>query len=149
MFTLPEAWSNDRAFADGGGISQVQGTFDWASAPMIVKAGQTQSSSASADEFLAYLAALPDATVTAPVAVTVGGVEGRAVDVTTNTGVFDGLYEITEDAFNLGPGEQARFIVLEQGGQTVVFVQEALQAANFDAWLAKTQPILDGLTWQP
>ena len=67
----------------------------------------------------------------------------------TNTGEFDGLYEISEDAFNLGPGEKARFIVLEQGGQTVVFVQEALQAANFDAWVAKTQPILDGLTWQP
>ena len=69
--------------------------------------------------------------------------------MTTNTGEFDGLYEITEDAFNLGPGEKARFTVLEQGGQTVVFVQEALQAADFDAWLAKTRPILDGLTWQP
>ena len=149
MFSVPAGWRNDRAYADGGGVSTSTGGFWWASG---VKQGMVGDTSvkiaAGVDGFVSHLKSFKGFAVTDPVPVAVDGVKGVQVDVTTNDVVADGLYLVAEDAFNLAPDEKARFIVLDKGGVTVLIILESFKTAGFDAWLDTTKPILDSIKWK-
>jgi hypothetical protein len=148
-FTVPAGWRNDRAFPDGGGVSTSLGGFWWASGvKQGVVGGANVDIASGVDGFVAHLKAYTGFTVTDPVPVTVNGVAGVQVDVTTNGASADGLYLVAEDQFNLAPDEKARFIVLDKGGVTVLIVIESFKTAGFDAWLGTTKPILDSILWK-
>jgi hypothetical protein len=149
MFVVPAGWRNDRAFADGGGVSNQGGGFLWASGVTKgLSGGATVDIAPGVDGFLAHLKSFKGFTVTEPVPVTVDGVEGRQVDVTTNDVEAPGLYIIADDGFNLAPGEKARFIVLDKDGATVILIIEGFKDTEFDATVATTQTILDSVSWE-
>ena len=75
------------------------------------------------------------------------GTTAVVLDVATQETPAGGLYLVKEDAYNLSPGEKARFILLERDGVLVTFVMEAFHAAGFDAVVEAFQPILESVTW--
>ena len=149
-FTIEGSWQNDRAFADGGGISQDTGGIYWASGVERGRLGDEEVEiGATPEQFIAFLQSLSlaGATISAQSEQSVGDYSGASVDVESGDEPLPGLYLIDADAFNLAPNEKARFIVLDVEGETVVFVVDAFASADFDAWLATAQPVLDSVTW--
>ena len=149
-FTIEEAWQNDRAFADGGGISQPTGGIYWASGVTRGRLGDEEVEiGATPEQFIAFLQSLSlaGATISGQSELSVGDRAGQSVDVETGEEALSGLYLIAEDAFNLAPHEKARFIVFDVDGETVVFVIDAFAAADFDAWVAAAAPVLESVEW--
>lgn len=150
-FTIDEGWQNDRAFADGGGISQETGGIFWASGVGEGTVdGEPVEIGASVDDFVTFLQAFEalGMTVSEPTPVTVDGVRGQQVDVATNEAEAPGLYLIAEDQFNLVPGEKARFLVLDRDGETVLLIIDSYTTEGFDDWVATAQPVIDSITWE-
>jgi hypothetical protein len=151
-FTLEgDDWINDRDWPHGGSVTKgASSAFLWASGVteglvdgQIVEIGPTPA------DFVEHLGRFEGFTVSAATPVTIDGVDGFSVDVTTNESGAPGLFALPEDQFNLAPGEKARFIVLDKDGQTVILMVDAFEEGDFDSFATEVaQPILDGLTWQ-
>jgi hypothetical protein len=150
-FTIDDGWLNDRAFADGGGISHDTGGIYWASgvASGTVNEGDVEIAP-GVDGFIGFLQSLEaiGMTVSEPSDATIDGAAGQQIDVETNEVAAPGLYFVAEDAFNLAAGEKSRFIVVDQGGETVVFVLDAFAASDFDTWVDTAQPVMDSISWE-
>ena len=150
-FTIDEGWTNDRAFADGGGISQQSGGIYWASGVSAGRIGEEDIDiGASVDDFIAYLQGLEaiGMTVSEPEPVTVDGVSGQQVDVQSNEAEAPGLYQIAEDVFHLVPDETARFLVLDKDGETVLLIVDSFSSDGFDDWVETAHPVLDSIRWE-
>jgi hypothetical protein len=149
MFTIAEPWTNERRYADGGGISLGEAAFFWASG---VTTGTVAGNSAEIDPgpegFVAFLQQFKGFTLSEPRPVQVDGVSGIQLDVETNDTDAPQLFEISQDVFNLDAGEKARFILVDKDGTTVIFIIDAFKKAGFDAFLVKAQPVLDSVTWE-
>jgi hypothetical protein len=143
-------WVNDRNWPHGGSVTRANSdAFLWASE---VISGQVDGSEVeigpSVDDFIAHLRRFEGWTLAEPVPVTVDGAAGLQVDLTTNEVGAPGMYYIAEDAFNVAPGEKARFIVVDKDGETVVLIIDSFLEATFDAFVAEVgDPLLAGLTW--
>ena len=151
MFTIEEEWTNDRAYADGGGISLQTGGVYWASGVTDgTVADEPVEIGAGIDGFVLFLQSLTTMgmTVSEPVPVTIDGVEGQQIDLETNDAEARGLYFIEDDAFNLIPQEKARFLVLEKEGETVLLIVDAFVASDFDEWVETAQPVVDSIVWE-
>lgn len=98
--------------------------------------------------FIAFLGQFKGFRLSEPGPAVVDGVTGVQVDVETNGTAAPQIFQITDDVFNLDAGEEARFVLLEKDGTTVIFMLDAFKAAGFDAFLAKAQPVLDSVTWE-
>lgn len=149
-FSLDDGWTNERAWPDGGGISKDGGAFYWASGTARgTVANEEVEIAGGVDGFVAFLRALAATgmTVSEATAVDVGGAAGQQVDVESNDVDAQGLFFLAEDRFNLVAGEKARFIVLDVGGETVVLIVDAFEAADFDEVAATIQPIVDSVAW--
>jgi hypothetical protein len=148
-FTITEPWTNDRRYADGGGVSLGDAAFFWASG---VSAGTVDGNEVAIASgpagFIAFLGQFKGFTLSEPGPAVVDGVTGVQVDVETNGTPAPQIFQITDDVFNLDAGEKARFILLEKDGTTVIFIIDAFKAAGFDAFLTKAQPVLDSVTWE-
>ena len=148
-FTIAEPWTNERRYADGGGISLGEAAFFWASG---VSAGTVDGTGVAIEPgpagFLAFLAKFEGFALSEPGTATVDGVSGIQVDVETKETAAQQIFEIQFDVFNLDAGEKARFILLDKDGTTVIFIIDAFKAADFDAFLSKAQPLLDSVTWE-
>lgn len=148
-FTIAEPWTNERRYADGGGISLGEAAFFWASG---VSAGTVDGTGVAIEPgpagFLAFLAKFEGFTLSEPGTATVDGVSGIQVDVETKETAAPQIFEIQADFFNLDAGEKARFILLDKDGTTVIFIIDAFKEAGFDAFLVKAQPVLDSVTWE-
>ncbi len=148
-FTITEPWTNDRRYADGGGLSFGDAAFLWASG---VSAGTVADSEVAIGPgpagFVAFLGQFEGFTLSEPGPAVVDGVTGIQVDVETNGTAAPHFFQITDDVYNLDAGEKARFILLEKDGTTVIFMLDAFKAAGFDAFLAKGQPVLDSVAWE-
>jgi len=150
-FLLEDEWVNDIAVADAGALSQQMGGIFWTSGVTrgtVGVAGVTIEPTAGG--FVAFLQSLSATgmTVSAPTPTTVDLVEGQQIDVATNDVRASGLYFAASDTFNLGPGEKARFIVLDHAGVTVVLVLEAFAEADFDQWLETVAPVVESISWE-
>ena len=86
-------------------------------------------------------------TVSEPTEATVDGASGQQVDVESNDVQAPGLFFLKDDAFHLVPDEKARFLVVDQAGETVIFIIDAFSAADFDEWMGTAQPVVDSITW--
>ena len=151
MFTIDDGWMNDRAFADGGGISKEIGGIYWASGVSAgTVAGEEVEIGASADDFVAFLQGLEVAgmTVSEPTPASVDGVEGQQIDVDSNDVDAPALYFIEEDQFNLVANEKARFIILDKDGEAVILIVDSFTSADFDEWVDTAQPVLDSIRWE-
>jgi hypothetical protein len=143
-------WVNDRNWPHGGAVTQAASdSFLWAAG---VASGQVDEEvvdiAPAVDDFIAHLGRFEGWTLGDPVPVTIDGASGVQVDVTTNDVEARALYLIAEDAFNLSPGEKARFIAVDREGQTVIFVLESYDAATFEAFVSEVgEPLLAGITW--
>ena len=102
----------------------------------------------TADAVLAYLQSFKDFAITAPVAVTVGGLAGRSIDVSTKGKRAGGFLAIPQDNYNLAPGEKIRFMVLDADGTAVVLMVDVPDEKVFAAEVAAMQPVLDSIVWQ-
>jgi len=150
-FTIGDAWQNDRAFVDGGGISREMGGIIWASGVSHGTVGREEVAiGASPDDFVAFLQSLKATgmTVSEPTSATVDGATGQQLDVESNDVEAPGLYFIAEDTFLLVPDEKVRFIVLDKDGTTVLFILESYKTADFAAWLDTSQPVVDSISWE-
>ncbi len=151
LFTVEDGWQNDRAFADGGGISMDTGGIFWASGVAEGTVGGEQMEiGASVDDFVSFLQGFEaiGMTVSEPEPVTVDGVSGQQVDVQTNEAEAPALYLVAEDQFNLVPGEKARFLVLDKEGETVLLIIDSFTTEGFDDWVATAQPVIDTISWE-
>jgi hypothetical protein len=100
------------------------------------------------DDFVAFLRRPGDWQVGEPAPVTIDGVSGVAVDTITGPKPRPGLLVFPEDAFNTDPNEKIRWIVLQKDGETIVFLLDALKAANFESVSARVQPVIDSVAWE-
>lgn len=147
-FAITDTWMNDRNYADGGGISTELGGLFWTSGVSSGIVDEAEVSFESTIEGLAgHLRSFDGFTVTEGEPTTIGGEPATVLDVLTNDTLARGLILIEEDAFNLGPGEAARFYLLEIDGVLVTFVVEAWMAADFDAVSALLEPVLESVAW--
>lgn len=150
-FTVDEGWQNDRAFADGGGISKPEGGVFWASGVATGTIGEEEVEiGASVDDFVTFLRGFDAVgmTVSEPTPVTVDGVDGQQIDVASNEAEAPALYRIAEDQFNLVPDEKARFLVLDKDGETVLLIIDSFTTEGFDDWVATAQPVVDSISWE-
>ena len=150
-FTIDEEWTNDRRFADGGGISQQSGGIYWASGVSAGRIGEEDIEiGASVEDFVTFLQSLEaiGMTVSDPEPVTVDGVSGQQVDVESNATDAPGLLMLAEDVFHLVPDESARFLVLDKDGETVLLIVDSFASDDFEVWVETTQPVLDSIRWQ-
>jgi len=103
----------------------------------------------TSDALLAYVRSVKGFTVAPEVRVTIGGKTGRSVDVTTNKTSADGLLDIPEDSYNLGPGEKVRLIVFDVSDPSPLMIMVEVPMANdFVAAIAAMQPVLESIVWQ-
>ncbi len=147
-FEVEGDWVNDRAWPDGGGVSFPTGGLYWGSG---MKSGRQNDKDVTFDStiegFAAYLRDFKGWKVTDADPVTIDGVTAVALDVATGDADGSGMYFVAKDQFNLVPGEKARFLLLERDGTLVTFVIDAYKEADFDAVLARIQPVLDSVRW--
>jgi hypothetical protein len=99
--TVGDGWSNDLGYPDAGQVSKEAGAVVWASG---VRADEHVGTPAIADAatLLASLAALPGATVSAPVPTTVGGSPAQAVEVAMGSEGGDGVFICRRQAGRTG-----------------------------------------------
>jgi hypothetical protein len=150
-FTVDEGWQNDRAFADGGGISKPEGGFFWASGIASgTIGGEEIEIGASVDDFVTFLHGFEaiGMTVSESTSVTVDGISGQQIDVEANDAEAPALYRLAEDQFNLVPGEKARFLVLDKDGETVLLIVDSFTTEGFEDWLRTAQPVVDSISWE-
>lgn len=147
-FTVDDGWTNDRAFADGGGISRGPGGFYWASG---ISTGQRngveETFESTIEGFVEYLRGFDGFEVIDAGSAEIDGVTAVVVDVLTHEAMAPGMYFVEEDAYNLAPGEKARFYLMEIDDVFVLIVVEAWVEADFPAVEAQSQPVLDSITW--
>jgi hypothetical protein len=151
-FTIAGPWQNDRAWPDGGEIATADGAVQWASGVTTgFKEGienlGTPIGPKPAD-FIDYVQSFKGFTVTDPVPVTIDGVEGQQIEVSTNDTGVHGFFVITHDAFNVDAGEKIRFYVLDKDGQTVILTMDSFKEAGFDAFADVAQPVIDRVKWE-
>ena len=58
-----------------------------------------------------------------------------------------GFFLLDEDTFFMVPDEKARFVVVDQEGETVIFVIDAFVTDDFETWLETAQAVMDSITW--
>lgn len=146
-FTLDEGWDGYRHFTDAFSIGKIKPTLFLSMASDVKVGFGGIPVEAGIAGFELLLRSVDPLTVGKATPVTVGGKTGIQVDVVA-TGEASGLYRVAEDAYNLAAGQKARFIVLDVGGTTVVFVFESMTEAEFDAVVAEVQPVLDSITFE-
>lgn len=97
--------------------------------------------------FIAWLRSQSDLNVSTATDVTVGGVAGTQVDVTAT--VRRALYTSpgAPGIYELQPGQQVRFIVLEVNGHKFHIAAEA-PAVSFDAFWADVSKIVDSVAFR-
>lgn len=147
-FEVEGDWVNDRAWPDGGGVSFPTGGLYWGSG---MKSGRQNDKEVTFDStiegFAAYLRDFKGWEVSDADPVTIDGATAVAIDVASRDADGSGMYFVDKDQFNLVPGEKARFLLLERDGTLVTFVIDAYKEADFDAVLARIQPVLDSVRW--
>jgi hypothetical protein len=147
-FAIDDGWTNDRNFADGGGLSKGPGGIYWSSGVSMGRVGESQVEFDSTIEgFSGHLASFDGFEITEGAPATIGGQEAVVIDLATGDTAARGLYLLAEDAYNLGPGEKVRLYLMEMDGVLVTFVVEAWMEADFDAVVAQSQPVLDSVVW--
>lgn len=145
-FTIPEPWTNQRAWPHGGEVGPPAGgmVLQWATD---VRANRSQDTITSAEDLVAALGRLPGFTVSEPVPTTVGGAAGIQFDVETAT-ALDAYLAIPEDQLNIEPAEKLRFFAVERDGALVILILDAFQQSAFDGWIAAAQPVIESITWE-
>jgi hypothetical protein len=146
-FALGEGWTGLRHFTDAFSIGKDEPQLFLSMASDVKVGFGGIPVEAGVAGFELFLRSIDPLTVGEATAVTVGGKSGIQADVVA-TGDVSGLYQVAADAYNLSPGQKARFIVLDVDGTTVVFVFESITEAEFDAVAAEVQPVLDSLTFE-
>jgi hypothetical protein len=149
-FTVGAGWTNDRDWPHGGEIYLPIGAVQWASG--VVKGtsgGSTTPIGPTPADFVAFLHKEPGFTVGVPTPVTIGGLGGQSVDLTTNGVAVQGLYFFAEDAANVDAGEKIRYFLLPKGTDMVVMTMDAFKAAQFEEFAAQAQPVIDSIMWAP
>jgi hypothetical protein len=142
LVTVGPGWANDRAWPHGGEIANAGRVYlEWGS-------GFTSVPGSSASDLVGYIQSFKGFKVSPPVPVTIGGVTGVSVDVSTNSTEARAFLTIPEDAYNLGPGEKVRFIVVDADGSPVMIMVEVPKADDFDDEISAIQPVLDSIVWQ-
>lgn len=148
-FEIGGGWSSERVFAHGGAISKGEAAFFWASE---VRGGTVDGARVpigpEPDDFLAHLARYEGFTIGEPSQVTIGGVTGRQVDVTTNETDAPGFLAVPEEPLNFDAGEKLRFFVLDKEGKTVILIVDAWHEAEFEAFVDETTPLIESITWE-
>ena len=148
-FALEGDWINDRAWPDGGGVSTDTGGFFWASD---VKAGIQNGVEVefepTVEAFAAHLHGFDGWDVQDADPAIVDGLEATVIDVASRDVDGRGMYLVANDAFNLAPGEKARFLLLERDGRLVVLVIDAFKEADFEDVLERVRPVVDSIRWQ-
>ena len=149
-FSVDDEWTNDRAYAEAGAVSRENGALSWASGVTVgTVGGEDFLIGPTADEFVAFLQAL-EATaidVSDPTPVTVADVSGQQVDVTTGPVDAGSLFFLDDDEFGLVADEKARFLVLDNEGEHLVFILESYVATDFDEWIETVTPVVESVTW--
>lgn len=102
----------------------------------------------TADDLLTYVRSFKDYTMSSTVPVTIGGMAGRSVDISTNKVLKRGWLLIPEDNHNLVPGEKVRVMVFDLSGSAVMIMVEVPKEKDFEADIAAIQPVLDSFVWR-
>jgi hypothetical protein len=152
LVTIPSGWTNDRAGPHGGQLADAsaRGYLEWGSDFIggVGPSGKETKVGTTGDELLAYIRSFKDFEISPAVPVTIGGLTGKSVDISTKDTLARAFLGIPEDSYNLGPGEKARFMVFTVGGSAVLIMVEVPEEKNFEAEIAAMQPVLDSIVWQ-
>jgi len=144
-FTLDAGWTNSLAGINAGQLSKGKPRatlFGW-STGMITEDGTDIGK--TTDSLLGFFASRPDITVSAPTAVTIGGMPARSIDFTLSKGEI--FMRVGKSGGGFQTGEKVRAIVVDVNGAVVLLAIEALDPKDFDAEIAAVQPILDSIVW--
>ena len=152
LVTIGAGWTNDRDWPHGGGLTSGSGSLlNWGSGFTggTDPSGKSVTLKLTSDALFAYIRSVKGFTVSPEVPLTIGGKTGRSVDVSTNQTSADGLLDIPEDSYNLGPGEKVRLIVFDASDPALLMIMiEVPMATDFDVAIAAMQPVLDSIIWQ-
>ena len=97
------------------------------------------------DALLGYFASRPGIAISAPTAVTIGGMPGRSVDFALSKGEI--FMRVGKSGGGFQPGEKVRAIAVDVNGTVVLLAIEALDPKAFDTEMTAAQPILDSIVW--
>jgi hypothetical protein len=152
LVTIGDGWTNDRNWPHGGELASggSAGVLEWGSGFIggTGPAGKAVAIKPTSDALLAYIRSFGGFTVSPQVPIAIGGRTGRSVDVSTNQTQAEGLLDIPEDSYNLGPGEKVRLMVFDLNGSAVMIMVEVPMANGFDDAMAAMGPVLNSIAWQ-
>lgn len=154
-FTLPAGWSNDLLDQGGGQVVTPDVvtpdiSIFWAVDPHGATAdspGDNVSIGKTTASVVAYLDKLPNTTATPPVDVTIGGLAGRQIDI-TSTQRNNFLLVAGHVGLGMHATTKARFFVIQKGAIVVVVVVSVDAPTAFDAVVTQTQPIIGSIAWE-
>ena len=166
-FTVPEGWANDwdvplgYALIPEGAEASEPGIFVfldvYASNQEVCSRQPAAGVGRTAADLAAWLGTLPDVTLGAPEAVTVGGLTGTRVDVSVVSGgpvCSPGDYQLWVSDYGplwwgLTPGHPQRHYLLDLPGRHNVLIVVPAPEAEFDALVASVEPIIASFAFAP
>jgi len=147
MFTIGDGWRNDIAWPDGGEISRNGTSFGWFSGlrpstpdAVVLKTGT------GVDQLIAHLRTIKGFTVGPVSAVTLGGVAGKQVDVSSNDKEDNWIFVTKISGIGMRPDDRIRMMFFAHEGSVIMIGLES-KPATFDAAVAATQSVLDSIRW--
>lgn len=166
-FTVPAGWTNDWDVplgyalvpADAAEISE-PGIFIFLDVYASNQAACTRTQAAgvgrASADLVAWLGSLPDLSLSAPQAVTVGGLSGTRVDVAVASAspVCSGDYQLWISDYGplwwgLTPGHPQRHYLLDLPGRHNVLIVVPAPEGEFDAIVASVEPIIASFAFAP
>jgi hypothetical protein len=143
VVTVPSGWSYDQIstgkYANGLSTKPNPGGHFIAWALCEPKASVTDT--------VARISALPNLSVASVTETTLGGVSAKRIDVTASANViFCASQTAPPVETYFDPGDRGQIYVVAPEGVTVL-VAVLSPAADFTAFAAEAQPVLDSITW--
>jgi hypothetical protein len=151
-FSVGTGWENGRYYDDAFTLTRPlrggqRGSLSIGNVVEVFEDEERRTLPPEPGAFLLFLGALEGIRAERPVPVEIGGVEGTQVDVEVTGPEPLRLFAVWKDVFQLEPGSRNRLVVLDEDDTAVVLVIAA-PAAQFDAFAAEVQPILDSLEFE-
>ena len=98
------------------------------------------------DDLIAHLRTIKGFTVGPVSAVTLGGVVGKQVDISSNDNTDNWIFVTKISGIGMRPDDRIRMMFFAHKGAVIMIGLES-KPATFDAMVAATQSVLDSIRW--
>jgi hypothetical protein len=148
-FTIPDGWANHNKQVEGGEIRKGDAVgLAWA----VHMADVSPTIGASTEALFKFFRTQPVVTASAPVPVTIGGIEGSSMDLSIGTKGKVLFHSVSSadhgTSWRFSPGTKVRMMAVEVHDTLVLLMADVTPIAGFEGQMTSIQPILDSIAWE-